>query len=88
MLGTWLLFRLHAWARVLGPCVRGAVVVPADGANLPFVPRAVHIGVGGTMSVIINGVQVDSTYEAGWHPIAPTRIRATGTAATSITIWE
>ncbi len=84
----WAVALLDPAVRALGSLTRGAAVVPNDAADLAFVPRAVHIGTGGTMSVVINGVQIDSTYEAGWHWMAPTRIRATLTAALQITIWD
>jgi hypothetical protein len=85
---TWKLALLSAEARILGPLTRGAEVVTNDAVDLPFEPRAVHIGTAGTMRITIGGVTINSSYEAGWHPFTATRIHATGTLAAAITIWD
>ena len=84
----WKVALLDPAVRALASLTRGAEVVPNDGVDLAFEPRAVHIGTGGTMRVTINGVVINSTYEAGWHWMAPSRIDATGTLAAAITIWD
>lgn len=66
--------------------------VKNDGVDLPFLPRAIHVAVGG--AVVMNvGVQTPNVVitvelEAGWHPISPTRIWTTGTNAIGITAWD
>jgi hypothetical protein len=73
----------------------GINVVPADGADLPFVPRAIHVGgtAGNVKMHVSDGtlagwIALTTFLEVGWHPISPYRIWATGTAATDITAWR
>lgn len=67
----------------------GAAVTPSDTVNLPRSSSAIMVTVGGTVSVIMaDGVTVAFTAVAGvLYPFAVTRVRATGTAATGITVW-
>ena len=77
----------HPLTRVLNEDAQKAL-----GVDLPFLPRAIHVSVGGTVTMDV-GVQtptvnIQVTLEAGWHPISPTRIYDAGTAATGITAWD
>lgn len=59
-----------------------------DGVDLPFLPRAIHVGTAGTIRMDTAGVTINTTLETGWHPISPTRIHSTGTGAMQITAWD
>jgi hypothetical protein len=64
-----------------------AVITPADGADLPFYPKAVVCGATAGTVVVTDKAGVDATYwlEAGQTlPIRPVRIKATGTTATPL----
>lgn len=74
---------------VLGPASNGEEVTPSDSTDLTHVSRGLYIGVAGTISVVMRGGQTLSiTVEAGLHPLAVSRVRATGTTATGIVaVW-
>jgi hypothetical protein len=63
-----------------------------DGVDLPFLPRAIHVSVAGKVKCNVGvqtpSVTIELTLEAGWHPIAPTRIWNAITTATGITAWD
>lgn len=65
-----------------------AAVTPSDSADLAYVSRAFHVGTAGDVTVTtLSGEKVTITgATAGWHPIRVTRIWATGTTATGITV--
>lgn len=78
---------------VTDPLAVGVVVAPNDGADLAFTPRAIHVGTAGNVKMnVSNGTggvtAITTALEAGWHPIRPSRIFATGTTATDITAWR
>jgi hypothetical protein len=71
----------------------GIVVAPNDGTDLPFLPRAIHIFTAGTIRMDVGDgfggvVTINTSLEAGWHPIRPSRIYSTGTLAAIITAWR
>lgn len=70
------------------PASNLANVTPSDSEDLAFVSRAIYVGGAGALSVITAGGQTITlpALIAGWHPIRATRIRSTGTTATSITV--
>lgn len=80
-----------------GPYSAAAAITPADGADitpptaaLPAAARALVIGVAGNVAVDLpnGGTNVVIALPAGVHPIAVTRVRATGTTATGIVaLW-
>lgn len=61
-------------------------VTPNDGADLPFVTRALNVADAGAVSVVTKGGQtVTLTIAAGIpFPIRAVRVRSTGTSATGI----
>lgn len=67
--------------------VNGAAVTPNDGTDLTFTTRYVYVGVAGSLTVVLkSGVTVAFTVvPAGTTiPICATRVKATGTTASSI----
>jgi len=66
--------------------------IKSDAVDLPFLPRAIHVTVGGLVKMHVGtrtpNVVISTTLEAGWHPISPTRIWLNGTDATGITAWD
>jgi hypothetical protein len=61
-------------------------VTPSDTVDLPVIPRALLISVGGTLHVQKpNGTEVSTTVPAGEFPGRVKRVYLTGTAATGIT---
>jgi hypothetical protein len=63
------------------------------GNDLPFLPRAIHIGTTPGNVKMVVGVQTPrvtiTTYlEIGWHPISPVQVITTGTDAVGITAWD
>jgi hypothetical protein len=74
---------------IVGPASNAEVVTPSDSADLTHVSRALYVGVAGNMSVVMRGGQtVTFAVQAGIHPLAVSRVRATGTTATGIVaVW-
>jgi len=74
---------------VLGPASNAAEITPNDSTDIGHVSRALYVGAGGTMKVTMRGGQsVTITVEAGLHPLAVSRVWATGTTATGIVaVW-
>jgi hypothetical protein len=63
--------------------------IKSDITDLPFLPRAIHVAVGGVIKLTAGGVTITHSFEAGWHPISPTRIwGAPTTTATGISAWD
>lgn len=68
-----------------GPITKPYTVTPSDTVDLLTGTRAIYVGVAGDVSLLLlDGATVTLTLVAGWHPIAPRRVRATGTTATGI----
>lgn len=66
----------------------GVAVVPSNTVDLTTPSRALLVGTAGAVKLTTTGGDTVTTYlTAGWHPIAATRIFATGTAATDISAW-
>lgn len=69
------------------PAEEIGAVVPADGADLPVKARALYIGVAGDVTVD-SGAVINITFKnvasGTILPVRVTRVRATGTTATSI----
>jgi hypothetical protein len=78
------------FASPAGPCRRAAAVTPSDSADLANVSRALYVGVSGDVVVITQGGDT-VTFKAapvGVLPIAVSRVKSTGTAATNIlALW-
>ncbi|WJR67242.1 hypothetical protein QTA58_00260 [Neorhizobium sp. CSC1952] len=74
---------------VLGPASNAEAVTPSDSTDLTHVSRGLYVGVAGDISVIMRGGQtVTISVQAGLHPLAVSRVRASGTTATGIVaIW-
>ncbi len=67
--------------------------IKSDANDLPFLPRAIHVGVAGYIKanygVTTPTVTITTYFEVGWHPVSPTRIwAAPATSATEITAWD
>ncbi|MEV5054677.1 hypothetical protein MRBLRH13_000258 [Agrobacterium radiobacter] len=75
----------------VGPARNAVAVTPSDSADLSTVPRAVCVAADGNVAMVMsgNGQEVTIAMVAGTlYPLAPTRIKATGTTATGIVaVW-
>ena len=75
----------------VGPARFAVAVVPSDANDLATVPRAIMVGADGVVVMVMsgNGQEVPFTMLAGIpYPLAPTRVKATGTTATGIVaVW-
>ncbi len=75
----------------VGPARYAVPVVPSDANDLATVPRAICVGADGNVVVVMSGNSQEVTVAmvAGTiYPLAPTRIKATGTTATGIVaVW-
>ncbi len=74
------------------PAYFAAAVAPNDGSDLSIVTRGLYVGVSGNVSVLMAGDGGAVTFTAvpagAVLPIAVSRVKATGTTATSIVaIW-
>lgn len=71
---------------LLGPATRAAAVTPSDSADLPFNSKRLHIGTGGTVSVVtVGGDTVTYTAASGTYlNVRAARVRVTGTTASNI----
>lgn len=69
------------------PADHAFAIAPADGADLPQVPRAIYVGAAGSLSgVMLSGEAISfSTLQAGMiYPLRLARVQATGTTATGL----
>lgn len=73
---------------IAGPARNAAAVTPNDGTDLPNASRAILVGGGGTIAVVMaGGMSVTFTAQDGSVlPICASRIKATGTTATGIVV--
>ncbi|MEQ1761568.1 MAG: hypothetical protein ABL984_00345 [Pyrinomonadaceae bacterium] len=68
-----------------GPITKPFAITPSDSVDLATGTRAIYVGVAGNVAfMLLDGVSVTVALAAGWHPIAPKRVLATGTTATGI----
>ena len=76
---------------LVAPAREGAEIAPDDGKDLPALPRAIWIGGGGALSMVMadGGTVLLVGVPAGsLLPLRPRRIRATGTSATKlVALW-
>jgi hypothetical protein len=73
------------------PMTHLAAVTPHDTNDLAFLSRGVYVGVTGNLAVLDaagNAVTITSLAAGVWHPLRLSRIKSTGTTATSILIGE
>lgn len=70
-----------------GPASAGFAVTPNDAADLPQITRALHVGGGGNLAVLMmNGEALTFTgvQDGSLLPVRVSRVLAAGTTATSI----
>lgn len=76
---------------LVSPARDGAAITPDDGADLPSLPRAIWIGGGGALSMVMAGggtVTLAGVPGGALLPLRPRRVRASGTSATQIVaLW-
>ena len=73
------------------PATNAVAVTPNDSNDLTFMPRAVWVGTGGDLSVVMKDgatVTIPGVPDGTLLPIRVDRIRATGTTASGIVIFE
>lgn len=71
----------------IAACINGTAVTPSDTTDLAFTTRAIYVGGAGTLTVVLSGgATVDfAAVPAGtWLWVAVTRVKLTGTSASSI----
>lgn len=70
------------------PATRARAVVPNDVAALPFVPKGLYVGEGGSIALRGSGDDADSVWTnvpaGSVLPIRASHVRATGTTAGAI----
>lgn len=71
---------------LLGPATRASAVTPSDSTDLPFNSKRLHIGTGGTVSLVTTGGDtVTYTAASGTYlNVRAARVRSTGTTASNI----
>jgi hypothetical protein len=78
----------HLTKQINGPVSSGAVISPDDATDLVYETRGIYIGVAGNLTVTLAQDQSKVTFTAlsigVIHPIAASRVWATGTTATGI----
>lgn len=75
---------------ITGPARNAAAVTPNDGADLPNTCRALYVGAGGTISVVMSGGQTITftAPDGAVLPIVAKRVNDTDTTATGIVaLW-
>ena len=67
------------------PATHAAAIVPSDVAALPFIPKAIYVGVGGDIAMRGAGDSGDSLWrnvpDGALLPFRASHVRATGTSA-------
>jgi hypothetical protein len=68
------------------PITNAYVVTPSDTEDLPYCPRVLILSAAGTVKMDLLGGSsgVSIPLQAGFNPIRPTRVYASGTAAVTI----
>ena len=77
-------------SKLIEPALNAASVTPADSTNLTSPTRALYIGSGGDLAVVLNGTTVTFTNVASGSvlPIRPEIVNSTNTTATDIlALW-
>jgi hypothetical protein len=78
----------HLTKQINGPVSSGAAITPDDATDLTFETRGIYIGAAGNVTVTLAQDQSKVTFTAlaigVIHPIAASRVWATGTTATDI----
>jgi hypothetical protein len=73
------------------PARDGAAVTPSDSSDLSVVPRAIYVGVAGSIAAIMAGgqsVTLQNVAAGSLLPIRVARISATGTTASGlVALW-
>lgn len=76
---------------LVAPAREGADIVPDDGKDLPALPRAIWIGGGGSLSMVMadgGTVRLVGVPAGALLPLRPRRVRASGTSATYlVALW-
>jgi hypothetical protein len=79
-------FRTHARS-LTSPPEHALAIVPDDGADLPQVTRALYVGGGGDVALVMRGGEAVSFLAVPGGTLLPVRarrVRASGTTATGI----
>lgn len=75
----------------VGPARNAVAVMPSDTVDLATVPRAICVSADGNVVLVMSGNSQEVTIAmvaGSLYPLAPTRIKATGTTATGIVaVW-
>jgi hypothetical protein len=67
------------------PAVSWYQISPSDNTDLPVRPRALLIGVAGSLAVVgLDGSDEILPVPVGYNPLRPVRVKSTGTTATGI----
>ena len=82
-------FRTERLTDATVPVDRWFAITPSDSEDLAVKPRAIFVGGDGAVAMVgADGVEVIFTFAAGWHPVSPHRVKATGTTATGLRgVW-
>ncbi|MEX0338907.1 MAG: hypothetical protein AB3N11_07700 [Arenibacterium sp.] len=79
-------FETHA-VGLTAPAQNAEVIIPSDTNELAFATRAIYVGVGGSISIVLlsGDTAILNNVQAGvLYPIRARQVMATGTTATSI----
>jgi hypothetical protein len=71
----------------IAACTKGAAVTPSDTNDLAFTTRVIWVGATGTLTVILSGgdtVEFTAVPAGTWLWISATRVKSSGTSASSI----
>lgn len=76
---------------LVGPCEHAAAVTPNDSADLATRSRAIYVGTGGDVAVVMAGgeaVTFAGILGGSLLPVRVDRVKATGTTASNIVaVW-
>lgn len=73
----------------IGSARFAAVVTPSDSEDLSYVSRGLYVGVAGNINVVMSGgMTLVIPVQAGFHPLAISRVMSSSTTATGIVaVW-